>query len=261
MAFTSPRPSAAMREAFHSPRYRNRLVDDGIIAATHRVPDAKTAVFDLEHQIPHLPDYALGLELLREIADRGRLLDVGCSSGLFVHVARLAGFDALGVDIQPEVVAQGRELFDVPLVVGRICTGFQPKASFDVITMWDVLEHVPDPIADLAACRHLLRPNGVLLVKSPNNALRLALLRAGLRRPQRGEYPMISFEHIQHWTPGTLRHALLRVGFDRVEVADPTVTRRGTGARDLANRIVFWASRRRWSLVHPMLLIARAPQE
>lgn len=263
MAFSSPRPTPELRESLHSPVFRNELVARGVIDPTHRVPDDKAAVFDLEHQIPHLPQYADGLEVLGRLVPGGRLLDVGCSSGLFVHLASLAGFEAVGIDTQREAVEQGRSRFGVPLAVGSLDAGFARESSLDAITLWDVLEHVPDPYDLLETCRTLLRPGGVLLVKSPNNTVRLAMLRIGARRPKRGEYPMIAFEHIQHFTPRSLRRSLGRAGFENVAVIPTPISglHAGVGAvaRGLVDRALLRASKRRASLVHPMLLVARVP--
>ena len=97
-----------------------------------------------------------------------RLLDIGCSSGLFLDEARAAGFEVRGAELSAETAAFARSHFGLEVHPGdwRGC-GFA-EASFDVITLFDVIEHLPDPSAELCAIRRLLKPGGLLLQSTPN---------------------------------------------------------------------------------------------
>jgi 2-polyprenyl-3-methyl-5-hydroxy-6-metoxy-1,4-benzoquinol methylase len=257
MVYTKPRPSAAWRAAFHDPKFRNMLVDRGVIAETHRVPESKVSVFDLEHQTAHVPSFERGLQVLGD-SNRRRLLDVGCSAGRFVALANERGFEAEGTDIQPEAVQQGRAHFGVRLHCGDLLAQGFPAGSYDVVTMWDVLEHLPDPVAYLREVARILKWGGRVLVQVPNNSIRVLLLAAGLKRPKPGEYPMISFEHIQHWTPAMLTRALQRAGFEEIRILPGRKEELNIlpqRARRLADRIIRAASRGRTTILHPMLAV------
>jgi SAM-dependent methyltransferase len=99
----------------------------------------------------------------------GRLLDVGCSSGAWLEVAAEEGWRGTGVEIGPTTAAEARErgldvrtgtLADVAPDLG--------DERFDLITFWDVLEHLRDPLAELAQARALLAPGGTLAATFPN---------------------------------------------------------------------------------------------
>jgi SAM-dependent methyltransferase len=97
-----------------------------------------------------------------------RVLELGCSHGGFVALLRWAGFDACGQEVSPWVVDYARKTFDVPMLLGPIEEQALPERSFDAIVLNDVLEHLPDPVGTLRRCAGLLKPDGVLLVQTPD---------------------------------------------------------------------------------------------
>ncbi len=98
----------------------------------------------------------------------GRVLDVGCATGLFLHEMQLGGWEVQGVEPTAEAAAYARERFGLPVAVGRLREAALPAASFDAITFWDVLEHLQTPWADLQEAVRLLKPGGLLVVRIPN---------------------------------------------------------------------------------------------
>jgi len=97
----------------------------------------------------------------------GRLLDVGCSNGYFLEAAAGRGWDAEGIDVNEDSVrvALSRNLTARPGALED--ADFEP-GSFDAVTLWDVIEHVPDPARTLGLARSLLAAGGVLLLSTPN---------------------------------------------------------------------------------------------
>lgn len=99
----------------------------------------------------------------------GTLLDVGCAYGYFVELARDAGYDAYGFDPSEYAIAQAKKL------VGRAAVqegtvqdvSYKPN-SFDVITLFDVFEHLQDPVADLMKLRSLLKDDGIIVIATGN---------------------------------------------------------------------------------------------
>jgi SAM-dependent methyltransferase len=101
-------------------------------------------------------------------AQTGRLLDVGCATGLFLHEMALAGWNALGVEPSPQAATYAHERTGLEVFQGWLGDAPFEPASFDVVTYWDVLEHTFSPSAELARCVRLLKPGGLLAINVPN---------------------------------------------------------------------------------------------
>ncbi len=137
---------------------------------------------------------------------QGRILDVGCSTGMFLELAREAGWDVFGVEPSRWLSRRAQSQFGARVFNTTFEGAPIAAESFAAITMWDVLEHVPDPMAFVAKASHLLRPGGVLAVNVPNIESWIARL-FGTR------WPLLLPEHIYYFSPGSLRVLLERHGF------------------------------------------------
>jgi 2-polyprenyl-3-methyl-5-hydroxy-6-metoxy-1,4-benzoquinol methylase len=96
-----------------------------------------------------------------------RVLDVGCAHGGFVALLRALGYDATGLELSPWVVDFARQQFGVPMLLGPIEEQNLPEASFDLLVLNDVLEHLPDPQATMKQCARLVKEDGALIVQTP----------------------------------------------------------------------------------------------
>jgi 2-polyprenyl-3-methyl-5-hydroxy-6-metoxy-1,4-benzoquinol methylase len=106
--------------------------------------------------------------LLKYKLPPGEILELGSAHGGFVAMMNWAGFDAVGLELSPWVVAYAKATFGVSVLVGPVeKTGLEP-GSLDVIVLMDVLEHLQDPVQTLNHCATLLRENGIFLVQTPN---------------------------------------------------------------------------------------------
>ena len=144
---------------------------------------------------------------------RGQLLDIGCGDGHFVHHMARHGWDATGLDFSPSAIARARRIPNG----GRFRLGTLddfdfPPGRLDLITLWQVLEHIGEPRPLLARCHELLKRGGVLVVAVPNIdglSSRLTAQRWwGLDVPR----------HLVHYSPATLRRSLERAGFGVVRI-------------------------------------------
>jgi len=108
------------------------------------------------------------LRTIQKFARGGRLLEVGVGSGRFLEQARAAGFGVMGCDLSPTVCRRVEERIGVPVHCGSV-DGL-PRASFDVVAMHHVLEHVEDPVGFLRSVREVLRPGGIVHIAVPNIA-------------------------------------------------------------------------------------------
>ncbi|CAG4887791.1 methyltransferase domain-containing protein [Paraburkholderia saeva] len=105
--------------------------------------------------------------LLKYRLPTAKVVELGCSHGSFVALMRQAGYDASGVEMSPWVVEFGKKTFGIPVSVGPIENLDMPSASVDIIVAMDVLEHLADPVATMARCMELLKPDGLLLIQTP----------------------------------------------------------------------------------------------
>ncbi len=107
------------------------------------------------------------LWLLRTLPPRlprsGRLLDVGCAAGFFLAEAK-ALYEVQGVELSAWSSAYARDRLGLPVTTGTLQDAALPPAHFDIVTLWDVIEHVPDPVPLLAEAARLLRPGGRLVL-------------------------------------------------------------------------------------------------
>lgn len=96
-----------------------------------------------------------------------RLLDVGCGNGEFLALARLSGWDVVGVDFDPNAVTVARSR-GLDVRQGSVDVLDPEKETFDGITLSHVIEHVHDPLAVLRRCHALLKPGGWIWLETPN---------------------------------------------------------------------------------------------
>ena len=135
-----------------------------------------------------------------------RLLDVGCAEGHFLFLARRAGFQVTGLDFNPVSLKIAKETFGIPLVyqcsVEELAERF-PNASFDVVTLFEVLEHTADPFGTLRSLSKVMKPGASLLLSVP-----------GLKRWPALFHPEVDSppHHLTLWTEEALRKVVERAG-------------------------------------------------
>jgi SAM-dependent methyltransferase len=100
---------------------------------------------------------------LRQRVPRGRLLDVGCAAGFFLAEAQ-AWYAARGVELSEYSSQFAREQLGLDVVTGTLHDAAFTAGSFDLVTLWDVIEHVPDPRAVLAEVARVLAPGGEVVL-------------------------------------------------------------------------------------------------
>lgn len=105
----------------------------------------------------------LALRTLGGLPRQGRLLDVGCAAGFFLAEAR-RWYEVQGVELSAWSSAYARDRLGLPVFTGTLQQAALPAAGFDVVTLWDVIEHVPDPVPLLAEAARVLAPGGRLVL-------------------------------------------------------------------------------------------------
>lgn len=152
LVFVANPPAAAELARLYSfeAGYHVELADDPATIAHHR-NEAKA-----------------NLSFLEKHATKGRLLDIGCSTGLFLSMAVERGWPAEGLEYSADSAEEARSKRGLKVRTGALERGMYAPGTFDVITLWDVIEHVPDPRSLLQVASELLVPGGRVIIKTPN---------------------------------------------------------------------------------------------
>ncbi len=138
------------------------------------------------------------------------LLDIGCGSGLFLHLARRRGFLCHGMDMSESAINAVRGQYGIEARLGSIGDNIWQRRKFDFVTLFHVLEHLTDPRSALLYARAQLKPHGCLIVQVPNlNSLQSRFF--GKRW-----YGLDVPRHIINFSPQGLRFLLQETGF-RIE--------------------------------------------
>jgi 2-polyprenyl-3-methyl-5-hydroxy-6-metoxy-1,4-benzoquinol methylase len=172
-------------------------------------------------------------EITKMKPERGKLLDVGCGFGLFMKRAQENGWDVFGVDVSRNATEYAGSSLRLSNVA-RCEVEHAPyeRNSFDCVTLWNVIEHVPSPTSVLRECRTFLKNDGLIVIRVPNIAFvsRVWSLRHVLRELQAvtgANLPGWSSScflagrpphHLFGFTPNTLKKALTKTEFVNVSV-------------------------------------------
>ena len=140
----------------------------------------------------------------------GKVLDIGCATGDFLESMRWYGWDAYGIEPSSRAAAYAREIRHLDVFTGTLEEAPYEDGSFDIVTLWHVLEHVPDPVGTLRRIRRLLKPDGLLVFAIPNSeSYEASLFRgawSGLDIPR----------HLFVFSPTSVETALKRSGFETI---------------------------------------------
>lgn len=146
-----------------------------------------------------------------------RLLDIGAHAGRFMHLARIAGWEPEGIELNPRTAAFAATKTGLPVHSVNVDQLVLAGRSYGAVTLIDVLEHVPHPLALLSKIHDALEPGGWAVIKVPSGpAQRLKEnIRARLRN---GYRPRLAdnLVHVNHFSPASLQKALQRAGLGNV---------------------------------------------
>jgi spore maturation protein CgeB len=135
-----------------------------------------------------------------------RLLDVGCAAGFFLKAAAERGWSVRGVEISEFAAGFARHEMDLDVACGTLSQAAYSDNEFDVVTMFDVIEHCPNPKEQIRECRRLLRPGGLIFIDTPNIESRTAI--------EQGEnFWLLKADHLLYFSPDTISRLLCECGF------------------------------------------------
>jgi len=189
-----PLPSTAELSQFHEQEYRNSYKGVRQPKRKHLYRSAMLAVTRLKRLAPHL-------------GQRASVLDIGCASGEWLYMLGTQGHSALGIEVDGGYAAFGRSEYGVDIRSGSVHTFGGPDHAVDCITMFHVLEHLPDPLSALRRIHSWLKPGGRFVIEVPNVA---SLCQHPAKR--------FHYAHVVGYTPASLAYAVRESGWRIVEL-------------------------------------------
>ncbi|MGI8839015.1 MAG: methyltransferase domain-containing protein [Pyrinomonadaceae bacterium] len=153
LMFVSPRPASL--EAFYDERYY-----------TGRMPGVYEN-YDQHAITQSLSDWDERLKYLEDMLGKpGRLLDVGCATGEFLKLARSRSWEVSGLEFSEWAVSKARSAHSLSVMQGGLPDSRIPNSTYDVVTLWDCIEHLPEPREVLLDVRRILKPGGKLMLST-----------------------------------------------------------------------------------------------
>ncbi|MCD6599390.1 MAG: class I SAM-dependent methyltransferase [Dehalococcoidia bacterium] len=150
------------------------------------------------------------VELIKKYKDGAYLLDIGCGEGFFLFNASKAGFNVKGVELSQDAVLYAKREFALDVEASTFTERQFPENYFDVVTLWQVLEHVPQPLVFLKEAYRVLKPGGVLVASTPDfNGVPSRILRK--------KWWNIRRLHINQFTPKTSVNIFENAGFRDID--------------------------------------------
>jgi 2-polyprenyl-3-methyl-5-hydroxy-6-metoxy-1,4-benzoquinol methylase len=152
-------------------------------------------------------------EIERAVGAPGRLLDIGTAAGAFVAAATARGWQAEGCEPNKWLAQWGAAHYGITIRQGSVFEQQYPERSFDVVTLWDVIEHTLNPREMLEHCHRLLKPGGVLVVNYPD-------IGSSIARVLGRRWLFLTSVHLFYFDRTTISRMLAATGF-RVERVRP----------------------------------------
>jgi 2-polyprenyl-3-methyl-5-hydroxy-6-metoxy-1,4-benzoquinol methylase len=151
------------------------------------------------------------LDKMESFRKTGRLLDIGCGIGFFLDVAKKRGWEVYGTEYSERLIGLLREK-GITIHEGPLNSKNYEEGFFDVVTSFEVIEHINNPTNEINQIGKLIRKGGLVYITTPNfNSL--------LRKRLKIQYNVINYpEHLSYYTPSTMNHLFSSNGFKKLKI-------------------------------------------
>ena len=213
LLYVNPQPDAQELSAYYPPAYFELFLDK-------EIPGQRKKTLEKKCQ--------QRLRVIQRFKEKGRVLDIGCADGYFLHCLKREGWEVAGVEPSEFAAKKAKEEYGIPVSCGELLDARYPDNCFDVISLFETLEHVPKPLETLWEIKRILKSDGLLVGTVPNFA---SLQR---RIFSRHWYCVDPPRHLFYFTRNVLCAILEKSGFSSVRI-QPTAgqallgTQRTTG--------------------------------
>lgn len=165
----------------------------------------------LDTRANKIKTFNVWLDKIEKHVKEGKLLDVGCAVGFFLEASQLRGWEPYGVEISQYASAKAAEKFPVTIKNGTLKDAHFPAGYFDALTMFDLIEHEPDPLAFMQEVSRVLLPGGFAAISTLNSS-------SLSRKLMQVNWPHFKEEHLFYYSLHSLSLLLKASGFEVIEV-------------------------------------------
>ena len=159
-------------------------------------------------------DFQTRLEGIKRYKKAGRVLDVGCAAGFFLEVVQKQGWQACGVELSDYAASFARNELKLNVRTGELAAAKFEPGYFDVITFFDVIEHVGNPKGLVAEANRILKDDGLIVITTPN-------IDSFCARAFKDRFHLLDPLHLSYFSPKTLEKLLKAEGFKIVKIEYP----------------------------------------
>ncbi len=149
---------------------------------------------------------------------KGNLLDVGCATGGFIKMAKDDGWETQGVEFSSVASEYCRKKMGLKVFTGLLEEAKFDNNTFDVVTLWDVLEHIPDVRCALSEIKRILKPGGIVVVRVPNITFHLKKIKVLKMLKRDNIFNVVATlspdRHLNQFSPRTLKEFLRKADFN-----------------------------------------------
>ena len=147
------------------------------------------------------------LQTIEKYVQIGRVIDIGTAGGSFLSAAKKRGWQVEGIEPNKWLCEWGKKNYGIDIKQGTLEKNELEQNSFDLATLWDVLEHVPEPTDTLTRINKLLKTGGTLVVNYPDFNSSIAKLMGR-------KWVFLLTVHLFYFTPETIKKILEKCGFE-----------------------------------------------
>ncbi len=174
----------------------------------------------------------------RECKTRGRLLDVGCGYGFFLKLMKENGWEVEGVELSTKAASYAKEKLGLTVFNGILEEAGFKDETFDVVTLWYVLEHLRHPMQILFEVHRIVKKDGLVIIRVPNSNIDIDRILIKLGKFGKRFFLINPPRHLFDYTPATISLMLKKAGFGGIKIKNSIP--RSTGSLPELIRRYLW---------------------
>jgi len=152
------------------------------------------------------------LEKITAFKKNGYLLDIGCAMGFLLELSEKKGFNSFGLDVSEYAVKIAQKKFGKKIILSSLSEAKLNKNFFDVITMFDLIEHLETPIEDLTNVKNSLKDDGILVIQTGDAESKWA------KFMKRSWHFFAPPQHLFFYSRSTIEKVLSKAGFKIIKI-------------------------------------------